>query len=66
MWDITGRRKSSGYLKVTWDIIDQRAEVKIFVDRHEHNTKCTREYLDDLKAQYKRLYKQVKTRTRND
>ena len=65
MWDITGRKKEKGYLKVPGDIIDQRAEAKILVDRHEHNRTCTREYLDDLKAQYKRLNK-VKTRTRND
>ncbi|KAK2715257.1 hypothetical protein QYM36_010042 [Artemia franciscana] len=50
----------------TWDIIDQRAKVKILVNRHEHNTTCTREYLDDLKAHYIRPNKQVKTRTRND
>ncbi|KAK2702869.1 hypothetical protein QYM36_018540 [Artemia franciscana] len=60
------KKKEQWISESTWDIIDQRAEAKILVDRHEHNRTCTREYLDDLKAQYKRLNKQVKTRTRND
>ncbi|KAK2704401.1 hypothetical protein QYM36_016706, partial [Artemia franciscana] len=59
------KKKEQWISESTWDIIDQLAEVKIFADRHEHNTTCTREYPDDLKAQYKRLNKQVKTRTRN-
>ena len=60
------KKKKQWISESTWDIIEQRAEVRILVDRHEHNTTCTREYLDDLKAQYKRLNKHVKTRTRND
>ena len=60
------KKKEQWISESTWDIIDQRAEVKILVDRHEHNRTCTREYLDDLKAQHKRLNKQVKTRTKND
>ncbi|KAK2719522.1 hypothetical protein QYM36_005114 [Artemia franciscana] len=60
------KKKEQWISESTWDIIDQRAEVKILSDRHEHNTTCTRKYLDDLKAQCKRLNKQVKTQTRND
>ncbi|KAK2702297.1 hypothetical protein QYM36_019091 [Artemia franciscana] len=60
------KKKDQWISESTWDIIDQRAEVKILVDRHEDNTTCTTEYLDYLKAQHKRLDKQVKTRTRND
>ncbi|KAK2705877.1 uncharacterized protein LOC136030686 [Artemia franciscana] len=48
------KKKDQWISEGTWDIIDQRAEVKILVDRHEHNNTCTREYLDDLKSQYVR------------
>ena len=47
------KEKEQWISESTWDIIDQRAEVKILIDRHENNMACTREYLDDLKAQYK-------------
>ena len=61
------RKKKKRWISESiWDIIDRRAEVKILEDRREHNTTCTTEYLDDLKVQYKRLNKQVKTWTRND
>ncbi|KAK2702390.1 hypothetical protein QYM36_018999 [Artemia franciscana] len=60
------KKKKQWISKSTWDIIDQKAGVKILVDRHEHNTKYTREYLGDLKAHYKRFNKHVKTWTRND
>ena len=45
------KKKEQWISENTWDIIDQRAEVKILVHRHEHNTS---------------LNKQVKTRIRND
>ncbi|KAK2713190.1 hypothetical protein QYM36_011777 [Artemia franciscana] len=45
------KKKEQWISESTSGIIDRRAEVKISIDRHEHNTTCTAEYLDDLKAQ---------------
>jgi len=36
------KKKEQWIHESNWDIIDQRAEVKFLVDRHEHNTTCIR------------------------
>ena len=60
------KKKEQLISESSWDIIDQRAQPKILVDKYDHSTTCSREYVDNLKAQYKRLHKQVKAATRED
>ena len=60
------KKKEQWISESSWDIIDQRAQLKILVDKYDHSTTCSREYVDNLKAQYKRLHKQVKAATRDD